>query len=56
MITSGGAEDGKTTVAVNLATTLVADGKKILLIDANFRRPRLLTIFDTQQGRPTTRF
>jgi capsular exopolysaccharide synthesis family protein len=45
LITSGGARDGKTTVAVNLAMTLVADSKKVLLIDANFRRPSLHAIF-----------
>ena len=45
LITSGGAKDGKTTVAVNLATTLVAEGKKILLIDTNLRRPGLNAIF-----------
>jgi capsular exopolysaccharide synthesis family protein len=48
LMTSTGAKDGKTSVAVNLATTLVADGKKVLLIDANFRRPRLHTIFTNQ--------
>jgi len=51
LITSGGAKDGKTTVAVNLATTLVAEGRKILLIDANLRRPRLHTIFAGEQGK-----
>jgi capsular exopolysaccharide synthesis family protein len=49
LITSAAAKEGKTSVAVNLATTLVADGKKVLLIDANFRRPRLHTIFTNQQ-------
>jgi capsular exopolysaccharide synthesis family protein len=50
LITSGGAKDGKTTVAVNLATTLVADGKRVLLIDANFRRPSFQAIFATQSS------
>ena len=50
LITSGGAKDGKTTVAVNLATTLVAEGKNVLLIDANFRRPTLQTIFAGDRG------
>jgi polysaccharide biosynthesis transport protein len=50
LITSGGAKDGKTSVAVNLATTLVADGKKVLLIDANFRRPSFQRIFATQSS------
>jgi succinoglycan biosynthesis transport protein ExoP len=51
LITSGGAKDGKTTLAVNLATTLVAEGRKILLIDANFRRPRLHTLFASEQDK-----
>lgn len=44
-ITSSGAGDGKTTVAVNLALTLLAEGKKMLLIDANFRRPMTTRLF-----------
>ena len=45
LVSSGAAGDGKTSVAVNLATTFVAENKKVLLIDANFRRPSLQTIF-----------
>jgi capsular exopolysaccharide synthesis family protein len=54
LVTAGMAGDGKTSVAVNLATTFVAENKKALLIDANFRRPSLHTIFpktQTQQPR-----
>ena len=45
LVSSGAAGDGKTSVAVNLATTFVAENKKVLLVDANFRRPILHTIF-----------
>ncbi len=45
LITSGGAKEGKTSVAINLATTLVADGRKVLLIDTNLRRPSFQRIF-----------
>lgn len=45
LVSSGMAGDGTTSVAVNLAATLVAEDKKVLLIDANFRRPSLQTVF-----------
>jgi capsular exopolysaccharide synthesis family protein len=45
LVTAGLAGDGKTSVAVNLAAIFVAENKKALLIDANFRRPSLHTIF-----------
>ncbi len=50
LVTSGNAADGKTSVAVNLATTFVAKNQKVLLIDANFRRPGLQTIFRKTQA------
>jgi capsular exopolysaccharide synthesis family protein len=44
-ITSGQADDGKTTVAVNLASTLLAQECRVLLIDANFRRSSSARLF-----------
>jgi succinoglycan biosynthesis transport protein ExoP len=49
LITSGMAGDGKTSTAVNLATTFVAADKKVLLIDGNFRQPNLHTLFPKVQ-------
>lgn len=48
LITSSSAECGKTTTAVNLALTLSAEGKRILLVDANFRRPALNRLFPAE--------
>jgi len=50
LVSSGAAGDGKTSVAVNLAASFVAENKKVLLIDANFRRPGLETIFTMQKA------
>ena len=49
LISSGAAGDGKTSVAVNLATAIIAEGKKVLLVDANLRRPNLNKIFPRAQ-------
>jgi len=49
LVTSGMSGDGKTSVASNLAATFVASDKKVLLIDANFRRPNLHTLFPQEQ-------
>ncbi|MBW8001984.1 MAG: polysaccharide biosynthesis tyrosine autokinase [Planctomycetes bacterium] len=45
LISSAAAGDGRTTVAVNLAMAFVTENKKVLLIDANFWKPNLHTIF-----------
>ncbi|HWB52621.1 MAG TPA: polysaccharide biosynthesis tyrosine autokinase, partial [Tepidisphaeraceae bacterium] len=50
MITSPSPGDGKTTIAANLATGLALNGRKILLVDANFRRPELHKIFGVAAG------
>jgi len=45
LVTSGMAGDGTTSLAVNLAAAFVAENKKVLLIDANFRHSSLSTLF-----------
>lgn len=45
LLTSTQPEEGKTTVAVNLALTMVLEGKKTLIVDADLRKPRIHRIF-----------
>jgi capsular exopolysaccharide synthesis family protein len=45
MVTSPSPGDGKTTIACNLAAGLALNGRRILLVDANFRRPEVHRIF-----------
>ena len=45
LVTSPQPGDGKTVVACNLAAGMALNGRRVLLVDANFRRPRLHEVF-----------
>ncbi len=47
LITSPGPREGKTTTSMNVATVMAQSGTRVLLVDADLRRPRVHTIFDT---------
>ena len=41
LVTSPGPSEGKTTVAANLAVTIAQGNKRVILVDADLRRPRV---------------
>ncbi|MCM2332401.1 MAG: polysaccharide biosynthesis tyrosine autokinase [Anaeromyxobacteraceae bacterium] len=50
LVTSSGPSEGKTTTAVSLAQIMADGGNRVLLVDADMRRPRVHTVFGISRG------
>jgi len=51
LVMSGMPESGTTTVIVNIASSIQATGRSVILIDTNFRRPRLESAAGSEPAR-----
>lgn len=48
LVTSAGPREGKTTTSMNMATVMAQSGSRVLLVDADLRRPRVHTACDLE--------
>jgi capsular exopolysaccharide synthesis family protein len=50
LVTSSGPQEGKTTTSAALAEVMADSGNRVLIVDADMRRPRLHRVFDVPNG------
>jgi len=51
LVTSSGESEGKSTVAANLAIVEAQSGKKVIIVDADMRRPKVHVLFNKSNRR-----
>lgn len=56
MVTSSKASEGKSTIAANIAVSFAKQGKKVLLVDADLRRPTINATFSVHSGKGLSNF
>ena len=58
MVTSIGENEGKSTIAANLALALTEKNRRVILLDCDFRKPSIHKIFETpvQKGKTLTSY
>lgn len=56
LVTSPEPGDGKSTVAANLAVSLAQSGNNVVLVDIDFRRPRMHSVFGLQNEKGLSNF
>ena len=52
MVSSARSGEGKSSVSANLAAALAASGRRVVLVDADMRRPTMGDVFPALNGRP----
>ncbi len=50
VVTSAGADEGKSTTLANLAVTMAQAGKRVILVDCDLRRPSLHSVFEVRNN------